>query len=142
MSEENVEVVRRILEVWRGEGPPKGDRFRRDLLSSGLLDAEIEWVNPPDAVEPGVRRGIEAFARAAQAVTDTFDGVRLEVDEIILDAGERVVLLATMHVRGRGSSAEVAIQLGHIWTIREGKAVRFEWFNDADQALEAAGLSE
>ena len=127
-----MEVVRRILEVWRDEG---------SLLSSGLLDAEIEWVNPPDAVEPGVRRGIEAFARAAQAVTDTFDGVRLEVDEI-LEAGERVVLLATLHVQGRGSGAEVATQLSHVWTIRGGKAARFEWFNDANQALEAAGLRE
>jgi uncharacterized protein len=131
MSEENVEVVRRILEQWE-EGSP---------ISSGLLDPEVEWVNPPDAVEPGTRRGIDAFGKAAQAVTDTIDGVRLEVDEI-LDAGERVALLATLYGRGRGSGVEVEFRLSHVWTIRDGKVVRFEWFNSATEALEAAGLSE
>ena len=132
MSEENVEVVRRILEVWGEEG---------SLMSSGLLDPEVEWVNPPDAVEPGTRRGIDAFDKAAQTVTDTIDGVRLEVDEI-LDAGERVALLATLYGRGRGSGVEVEFKLSHVWTIRDGKVVRFEWFNSATEALEAAGLSE
>ena len=127
-----MEIVRRILELWGAEG---------SSMSSGLFDPDVEWVNPPDAVEPGIRRGIDAFGSAAQAVTDTFDGVSLEVDEI-LDAGERVILLATLHGRGRGSGAEVAIKLSHVWTVREGKAVRFEWFNSTGEALEAAGLSE
>ncbi|MEK6328733.1 MAG: hypothetical protein AABM66_14595 [Actinomycetota bacterium] len=80
MSGENVEIVRRIYGVWESEGSP---------VSSGLLDAEIEWVNAPEAVEPGTRRGIEAFASAAQTVADTFEGVRVEIDEFV-DAGERV----------------------------------------------------
>jgi uncharacterized protein len=132
MSRENVEIVRRIYGVWDREGSP---------VSSGLLDSEVAWVNPPEAVAPGTRRGIDAFASAAQTVADTFEGVGVEIEEFI-DAGERVVVVATLHGRGRGSGAEVERKQGHVWTIREGKAIRFEWFNTPAMALEAAGLRE
>jgi uncharacterized protein len=130
MSLENVEVVRHIYAVWGEEGSP---------IPSGLLDPEIEWVNPPEAVEPGTRRGIDAFAAAAESVSETFDGVGVEIDEL-LDAGNRVVVVATLHGRGRGSGADVERRQGYIWTIRDGKAIRFEWFTSADDALTAAGV--
>jgi Ketosteroid isomerase-related protein len=128
MSQENVKVVRTIYAGWN-------DGF------AGLLDAEIEWVNPPDAVEGGTHRGAEAFAAAAKSVSDAFEGSHLEFDKFI-DAGDRVVVLATLRGRGRGSGAEVERRQGYVWTIRDGKAIRFEWFTQQHQALEAAGLSE
>jgi len=130
MSLENVEVVRRIYTVWGEEGSP---------IPSGLLDPEIEWVNPPEAVESGTRQGIEAFAAAAESVSDTFDGVGVDIDEL-LDAGNRVVVVATLHGRGRGSGADVERRQGYIWTLRDGKAIRFEWFTSPDEALIAAGV--
>ena len=132
MSRANLDTVRRIYEVWDKEGSP---------VSSGLLDPEIEWVNPPEAVEPGTRRGIEAFADAARTVAETFQGVRVEIERL-MDAGERVVVIATLRGRGRGSGADVERRQGYVWTIRAGKAVRFEWFNDPAKAMDAAGLSE
>jgi ketosteroid isomerase-like protein len=30
----------------------------------------------------------------------------------------------------------------HVWTLRDGKVVRFEWFNDRDEAERAAGLRD
>jgi len=130
MSLENVEVVRQIYAVWGEEGSP---------IPSGLLDPEIEWVNPPEAVEPGTRQGIDAFAAAAESVSDTFDGVGVDIDEL-LDAGNRVVVVATLHGRGRGSGADVERRQGYIWTLRDGKAIRFEWFTSPDEALIAAGV--
>ena len=132
MSRANLDTVRRIYEVWDKEGSP---------VSSGLLDPEIEWVNPPEAVEPGTRRGIEAFADAARTVAETFQGVRVEIERL-MDAGERVVVIATLRGRGRGSGADVERRQGYVWTIRAGKAVRFEWFNDPAKAMDAAGLRE
>ncbi len=130
MSLENVEVVRHIYRAWMKDGSP---------VASGLLDPEIEWVNSPDAVEPGTRRGIDAFASAVESVSDTFEGARVDIDEM-LDAGDKVVVLATLHGRGRGSGADVERRQGYIWTLFDGKATRFEWFNSADEALRAAGL--
>src|SRR6266852_5674248 len=56
MSELNVEIVRRVYEAWAR------DEFSGSLE---LFDAEVEYVNPAGAVEPGTRRGLEAFARTA-----------------------------------------------------------------------------
>lgn len=123
---ENVEVVRRIYAAWN-------DGF------AGLLDAGIEWVNPPGAVEGGTRKGVEAFAAAASSVSDAFEGSHVDFDEFI-DAGDRVVVLGTLRGRGRGSGAAVERRQGYVWTIRGGKAIRFEWFTEQQQALESAGL--
>lgn len=130
MSQENVDAVRRIYAVWEKEGSP---------VSSGLLDPNIEWVNPPDAIERGTRRGLEEFTTAVGAVGETFDGVRVDIDEM-LDAGDQVVVLATLHGRGRGSGADVERRQGYVWTLRDGKVIRFEWFNNFDDALIAAGI--
>ena len=108
-------------------------------MPSGLLDPGIEWVNPPDAVERGTRQGIDAFGAAADSVEETFEDARVEIDEI-LDSGDRVIVLATLHGRGRGSGAGVERRQGYIWTFRDGKAIRFEWFNTPDAALTAAGV--
>lgn len=130
MSQENLDVVRHIYGAWRSEGSP---------VASGLLDPDIEWVNSPDAVEPGTRRGIDAFAAAAGSVGETFEDTSVEIDEM-LDAGDRVVVLATLHGRGRGSGAEVERRQGYIWTLHDGRATRFEWFSEPDEAMRAAGL--
>jgi ketosteroid isomerase-like protein len=130
VSQENAEAVRRIFAVWEAEGSP---------VSSGLLDPEVEWVNPPDAVERGTRQGVDAFGAAADSVEASFEGARVKIDEI-LDAGDRVVVLGTLHGSGRGSGLGIERRQGYIWTFRDGKAIRFEWFNSPDAALIAAGI--
>jgi ketosteroid isomerase-like protein len=130
VSQQNVDVVRRIYAVWAEQGSP---------IPSGLLDPEIEWVNPPDAIERGTRQGIEAFGTAADTVNDTFEGVGVDIDEM-LDAGDQVIVLATLHGRGRGSGADVERRQGYVWTLHDGRAIRFQWFNSPDEALTAAGV--
>ena len=126
MSEENVEVVRRIYEAWL-EG-----RSARDLI-----DADVEYVNPRDAVEGGTRRGRQAFA----GIRDAYDDVRVEPERFI-DAGADVVVIARITGTGKGSGVDIDWKQGYIWTVRDGKAVRFRWFTKPEQALEAAGLSD
>ena len=131
MSADGVEVVRRIHEAVR-----RGDSPRR----LGLFAEDVEYVNPPDAVEPGTLHGIDAFERAFSDIDDTFDGVQIEVEEFV-DVGERILVLARLRGHGRASGAAVDIRQGYVWTIRDGLAVRFQWFNDREQARAAAGLS-
>ena len=125
MSQENVEVVRAIY------GALAAKRWPPDLIA-----ADIEYVNPPYAVEAGTRRGVAALA----GVFEVYPDFRVEVDRYI-DAGENVVVIGI--ARGTGASG-ITIQWrqGYIWTIRDGKAIRFRWFNDPREALQAAGLRE
>jgi ketosteroid isomerase-like protein len=129
MPESNLEIVKELYR--RGE---QDGSFPDELIAD-----EIEWVNPPDAVETGTRRGREAFHAALESTGEAFDQTTVEQEELI-DAGDEVVLLCTWVVRGRGSGLERRQPQGHIWTLRDGKAIRFRWFNDQDEALKAAGI--
>jgi|SRR5215211_1663483 len=130
MSQENVEVVRRIYASWAAGSSP---------AESNLLHADIEWVNPSDALEPGTRTGIDAFTSITEELDDTIGDFRMDVERFI-DAGDRVVVIATMRGRGSASGVEVENRHGSVWTIRDGKAVRFQWFSEPSQALEAVAL--
>ena len=126
-----MEIVRAIHEAFAcGESP----------ATLGLLHPDIEYVNPSDAVEPGIRRGIAAYEDAMRSINESFDDVRIELREI-KDIGDRVVVLAAYTARGRRSGAQRQNEDGYVWTIRDGKAIRFEWFNDPAKALAAVGLA-
>jgi ketosteroid isomerase-like protein len=132
MSQENVEIVRRIYASWAPGSSP---------AASNLLHPNIEWVNPSDALEPGTRTGIDAFTSITEGLDATIRDFRMDVERFI-DAGPRVVVIATMRGRGSASGIEIKRRHGSVWTIRAGKAVRFEWFYEPEDALEAVGLSE
>jgi ketosteroid isomerase-like protein len=125
MSEENLALVRAIYAAWT-EG----------RSARSLIDEDVEYVNPPDAVEPGVRTGRRAFAEIRSA----YDDVRVEPLDYIIAGDDDVVVIARVTGRGRGSGVEMDWRHGYIWTIRAGKAVRFRWFNKPEEALAAAGV--
>ncbi|CAN5233479.1 hypothetical protein BH24ACT23_BH24ACT23_08920 [soil metagenome] len=127
MSEENVKLVRRIFDAW------DRDESARDFLAE-----DIEYVNPSYAVESGTRRGRSSFA----IVRDTYGDFKLQVDRFLDAGGDDVVVLAHYTGSGPSSGVPVAGEHGHVWTIKDGLAVRFRWFQSHREALEAAGLSE
>lgn len=129
MSEDNVELVKDLY-----RGIDRDERFPDPLLAD-----EIEYVNPPDAVEPGIRHGREAFHAAIDRVREVFGAGKVEVERLV-DSGDDVVALVTFVVTGQGSGLEQRQPQGHIWTLRDGKAIRFQWFNDQGRALKAAGI--
>ncbi len=59
--------------------------------------------------------------------------------------GDRVLLIANHHGRGRDSGVPVEERWAYVYTVREGKVSRVELWGDRDAraaALEAVGLSE
>jgi ketosteroid isomerase-like protein len=132
MSEENVEVVRRVYEA-----------LLRDDLDGALemMDPEVEYVNPEYAVEPGIRYGHDGIRANVENMRTAFEFWRFEPEQFV-DAGERVIVVGTFHGRGRDSGVEFERRMSRLWTLRDGKVVRYQWFDNADEALEAAGLRE
>jgi ketosteroid isomerase-like protein len=45
-------------------------------------------------------------------------------------------------MRGKASGAKVVWSYWVVFTLRDGKAVRIEWFGDRAEALEAAGFRD
>jgi ketosteroid isomerase-like protein len=132
ISEENIEVVLAIYQAWR-----RGDA----LAASGLLDPGIEWLNPDAAVDDGAHQGLDNFMATAESITDALDDVDIELERLI-EVGNDVVVVGVMRARVRGSDTELRRRQGYVWTIRNGRAVRFQWFNNPREAFEAAGLNE
>jgi ketosteroid isomerase-like protein len=127
MSEQNVELVRRIYEIWSRE------ESARDLIAE-----DVEYVNPGYAVEPGTRRGRRSFS----IVRDTYEDFNVRVERFVDTCGDDVVVLARYAASGRVSGVPVEGEHGYVWTVRDGQAVRFRWFQSHREALVAAGLSE
>jgi uncharacterized protein len=124
MSQANVELVQEIIARWAKRASP-----------ADLIAEDLEYVNPPYAVESGTRRDRGALG----GVLDVYPDFRFEPDRYI-DAGEDIVVIGMAHGTS-ASGLEQSWRQAHVWTIRDGKAVRFQWFNDPAEALEAVGLS-
>jgi hypothetical protein len=128
MSEQNVEVVRSVYDAWA----------RDEILAPAhLLDANIEYVNPTGAVEEGTRQGLAAFRQAVASVFDGWEAWHMEPDELRA-LGDQVAVVLRYRARGRGSGVELEGRESALWTLRDGKVVRYEWFPDPHEALEAA----
>jgi ketosteroid isomerase-like protein len=133
MSQENVEIVRAIYKAWNG-GTPSFD-------FADVFRSDIEFVNPPEAIDSGTRHGLEGFSAAGQAVWEAFGSLAHEVQEL-REAGEHVVAYVIFRAQGTGSGVTVEQSEFHVWTFRDAKVSRFAWFRSLEQALEAVGLSE
>lgn len=109
----------------------------RSFFSS--LDESVEWVNPPYAVEPGTRRGTGEFREALGRMGASFGDIRVEVDEVA-EAGEDAVIV-TGRWSGEGTAGGVRLEtpFSSALTLRSGRVVRYEWFREKAEALEAVG---
>jgi ketosteroid isomerase-like protein len=137
MSQENVELLRRTTEAFN-RGDVEG--------ALALIDPPPEFELVPSGVPivgvgdvSGVQRGTEAWRDLG--LWAEFDDPRFEVHEFI-DAADRVFAWATLRGRGKQSGVETSWDVWAVWTVRDGRFVRWETFADRDAALDAAGLWE
>jgi ketosteroid isomerase-like protein len=115
---------------------------RRDLDAlMALADPDVEVLQDASvAPDADVFRGREGAARFFATILENFEQLEFEPEEII-DAGDQVVVVAAARGRGKASGAEVAARFTHLWTLREGKAVRAVFYADHEKALADAGLT-
>jgi ketosteroid isomerase-like protein len=131
MSQENVEIVRKVHDAWA-----RGDF----AVGPDLLAPDFEWHQFPQAVEPGTRRGAEV-GEAFRRMFEVYEGMRVEARELI-EADDKVVVLGRASATARGSGMPLDTNVAFVWTVRNGKLVRNQVFMNQREALEAAGLSE
>src|SRR5436190_18764437 len=131
MSQENVQVVRTLTSTAGGDLTGWLEFMTPDieLHMSGVFPD----LPPVYRGHDGVRQFVARFvATWEELMPDTY---RFE------DLGDRVLTLT--HMRGRGRDGiEAVLEMGHVWTFREGLIARMDAFADPRKALEAAGLSE
>ena len=131
MSSENVEIVGRALEHFTRTGQPY-----REIMDDGteIFDHDI-----PDARNPyRGRTGVDDWLSDFGAAWDRYE---MHIERLI-DVGDRVVSLFRIRAVGAGSGIAVERGDGMVWTFRDGKLARLDYFNDQNQALEAVGLGD
>jgi ketosteroid isomerase-like protein len=136
MSQENVDLLRRMIETFN-----RGDL--EAVIALADPPAEFEFV-PSGVVIPDladVQRGADAVRRVAEVFWGEFDNPRFDAHEYI-DAGDHVFVWTTLEGRGKHSGAETSWDVWSVWTVRDGRMVRWQTFTTRDAALEAVGLRE
>jgi ketosteroid isomerase-like protein len=116
MSEENLEIVRSALDAWN----------RQDVEGLvALADPDVEWVNAPDAVEPGTRKGRDELAYVVRTQWEALPGAHQEIRRLHV-RGEEVISETRVSRAMPGSDARVGNHVLMAWKIRDGKVARIE----------------
>jgi ketosteroid isomerase-like protein len=103
----------------------------------GLIDDDITF--DPGPLSPDSdsgARGREGFRALVQSWLDAFDEFRIEPLEVTEQA-DKLIASVRQSGRGRGSGVEIAVEIAHVWTVRDGQAIRLESFPNVASALEA-----
>lgn len=129
MSRENVEDARGGFEAY----------------AAGNIDEALAHLDPEIVYKQATAatwvQGRDAVRAAWERWESGWDEIDMTSEEII-DAGDRVIHAILFRGRGRGSGIEVAGRFFQVYTVRDGKTVRWEEFSERSEALEAAGLPE
>jgi ketosteroid isomerase-like protein len=132
MSQENVEIVRAAIEAfnrgdWDATFKDTAPGFEHD--NSRALAPDLRGVY-----------GLDQMLGFIDQVTDPWASARIEPHEFI-DAGEHVVVPWTFQVMGR-DGIEAQARVTWTFTIRDGAIERTCMYQERQDALEAAGLSD
>jgi ketosteroid isomerase-like protein len=137
MSQDNVEIVRRIYEAFNeGNRRERAERSRYPEFFAPDIELDLSR----NVFNPVTDRGYEGIERLVGMVNDVWDDFRFEVEELI-DAGDHVVAQVKLSGKGKGGGVPVEQHDMHVLTMRNGRCTRLEVHRDRAEALRAAGLS-
>jgi len=109
------------------------EAFARDDMDTVLahVHPDIVWHQAQGLPHGGTYHGLDEVRRNIFDPLDEewWDEFTADPDEF-LDAGGEVVVLGRYRGRAKGTGKALDVPFVHIWTLRDGKAVRFRQFLD------------
>jgi ketosteroid isomerase-like protein len=133
VSEENVDLVRRLAEAW--------NRADWDALQA-IYAADVVVVAPREWPENEGAHGWEEWRAQMERLKGSWETERIEVHEIRALPDGRLLGRFSWVASGRASGAPAGVPMAALYTVSGGEIKRAEFFLDLDAAVEAAGLSE
>ena len=106
-----------------------------------FCDPAIEFEPPERAPYAGVYRGFDAVRGLLQSLLDAWSDLRWE-PERFFETDDVVVVFVNTLTRTDQSDPQIAVRVGHLWELRDGRVARLKIFPEREKALEAAGLSD
>jgi ketosteroid isomerase-like protein len=131
MSAADVELITRMYRAW----------------NSGDMEALIDVFDAKVEVHPAlsaflaspVYRGHEGVAAWYEETYEPWAELHAEPQRFI-DAGDRTVVVAALRARVPGGRVDVEGEIAQVVTVRDGKIVRLDGYEEPDAALAAVGV--
>jgi ketosteroid isomerase-like protein len=132
VSAADVELITRMYSAWNS-----GDMAA--LID--VFDAEVE-VHPAlsSFLASTVYRGHEGVAAWYEETYEPWAELYAEPQRFI-EAGERTVVVAALRARVPGGQVDVEGEIAQVVTVRDGRIVRLDGYEEADDAFVAVGVS-
>ena len=130
MSQENLEIVRHIVEGWARGDFSVTDGFHPDV--------EFDLVDWPERARA---KGMDEMRRTWFATLSAWDDYRSPAVDFI-ERGPHVVVTFDLHARGKTSGAVVDADTAAVFTLDAAKVVRLALYWSRTKALKVVGLAE
>jgi ketosteroid isomerase-like protein len=102
-----------------------------------MLAEDVEWRAPENLPHGGDFHGRDGVVRFFQGLGETWDGLDLDLDPLV-SGGDRVLAVTTIRGRLTATGQQTGYRSVHVWTVREGRPVRFDEYVDAPVSLPTA----
>jgi ketosteroid isomerase-like protein len=131
MSAADVELITRMYRAWNsGDVEALADVFHTEVELRPALSAFLAST---------VYRGHDGVATWYQETYEPWVELHAEPQRFI-DAGERVVVVVALHARVR--QVDVEGEIAQVVTVRDGRIVRLDGYEEPDDAFAAVGVLE
>ena len=125
----NADVIRKLTQLWNA-----GDN--EGVLELYTEDAVTQ--TGPSWPEQATSRGRDEIRAGMEEWQAAWETMKVSVESLEEVGADKVVAVGAWHIRGRVSGIEGEMPLFILFTIRDGRVARLEWFEDHDTAVAAA----
>ena len=122
-EQDNIGLIRKIYAAFGAGDVPT----IMDSVAEGA-----EWTNHGPAVIPyaGARKGKTQILEFFKAIADSTTGGKVVAENYVAQA-DTVVATGRYKAKVRDTGAEIDTPIAHLFTVRNGKVVRWEGFSDS-----------
>jgi ketosteroid isomerase-like protein len=127
-----------VIPLWRDDAVFAAMRE----ATGDLLSTDFECVFVREDVGRSVYRGIGGLRAAWLDWLEPWERYSAGVEDVVDAGGGRVVVLTRDRACPKGTTAEIDFLGAPIWTVRDGKVARIEFYFDRAEGLAAAGIGD
>ena len=122
MAESNADLIRGVYGFnWAAVN----DRGRGLAAAAEVMAPQVEARVSPE-VGDRTLVGLEGFAVFVEALEEDFSEFRYEAEKVDAVSPDQVLVTGQVRARGRRSIMPLTAPFRHLWTLRDGSAVKVE----------------
>lgn len=122
MPESNADLIRGVY----GFDWAAVDDQRRGLAAAGEVMAPDLQARVSPEIGDRTLHGLEGFAVFVEGLEEDFSEFRYQAESFDEISPDQVLVTGHIHARGRRSNMPLTAPFGHLWTLRDGRAIKVE----------------